>query len=246
MVYIYDGSENGFFTAFVRAFSDETARILSGNAQLPLGQAVETVLTDDCRAERAKARLTQFDKRAIHDARTLLRCGKDDRDEVTFAYLRTLALHKKPVRNILTNACVFRAVEYMKKVGTEIHHLHGFLRFMEVEGGGLYAPITPDNDICDWLLPHFRARFPAQAFVIHDVKRKKAAFYDGKEGCVFPLERADILLSANEADYQALWKKYYAAVNIPSRRRLKQMVGYMPRRYWAFLPEKQGEDLPID
>ncbi len=239
MVYVYDGSEDGFFTAFLQAFTDPNAHIASGETQLFLGEETTCVCTDVARAQRAKRRLLSFDKESIGEIRLLLRCGKADAKQVAFAYLRKLANEKKPVRNMLTCDEVFRAVEYLKKIKLEIHHLHGFIRFMEMESGALYAPFSPDNDICDLLLPHFRARFPLQPFVLHDVKRKKAAFYDGKRSCVLPLDKTEILLSAQEEDWQALWKQYYDAVNIPSRARVKQMISYMPRRYWTFMPERQ-------
>ncbi len=243
MTYVHDGSENGFFTAFLQAFTDQNAYICSGETQLFLGQEVVRVVTDCERAERAKKRLLSFDKRVMKDVRLLLRSGKVDKEQVTFVYLRKLANEKKPVKNMLTDGEVFQAVEYLKKIGLEIHHLHGFVRFMEMESGGLYAPLSPDNDICDLLLPHFRARFPLQPFILHDVKRKKAAVYDGRQSYVLPLDKTDILLSANEEEWQALWQKYYTAVNIPSRDCVKQMVAYMPRRYWTFMPERR-EKLP--
>ena len=79
-------------------------------------------------------------------------------------------------------------------------------------------------------------RFP---FVIHDVRRKKAAVYDGENVFLAPLEHAEVALTADETAWQNLWKKYYKSVNIPSRERLKQMRGYMPVRYWKFMPEKK-------
>ena len=69
------------------------------------------------------------------------------------------------------------------------------------------------------------------------MKRKKAAVYDGEHSFTAPLQKAEILLSADEQDWRALWKNYYESVNIPSRERLKQMRGYMPVRYWKFLSE---------
>ena len=113
---------------------------------------------------------------------------------------------------------------------------------METESGALYAPFSPDNDICDLLLPHCRNRLPQFPFVIHDVKRKKAAVYDGANCFVAPLEEANVLLSADEAAWLSLWKRYYKAVNIPQGARPKQMRGYMPARYWSFLPETQEKE----
>ena len=210
----------------------------SKNKQLLLGQTPIFIETDHARAQKALARLRSFDWGFAHDLAWLLRAGEEDNEQVAFEYARFLATEKRPVRNQFAQACVFKAIEYLRKVGLEIHRFHGFIRFMETASGALYAPFSPDNDICDLLLPHFRARLPAFSFVLHDIKRKKAAVYDGKNAFVAPLDKADIVLSGNETAWKELWKRYYTAVNIPSRERLKQMRGYMPTRYWAQMPEK--------
>ncbi len=239
MVYTFDGTKYGFLTVLLFAFHDAGAIVTSGQTQIPLGMATMDVPTDFARAKKAEERLSFFDSDCAFDLDRLLRCGMDDKEQVAFRYFRLLAQEKRPVSKRLANPDVFTAVEYIKKVGHEIHKLHGFIRFMETESGALYAPFSPDNDICDLLLPHFRARLPQFPFVLHDVKRQKAAVYDGKNSFVAPLAQADILLSADENGWQSLWKKYYGAVNIPCRERLKQMRGYMPARYWKFLPERQ-------
>lgn len=244
MVYTFDGTKYGFLTVLLFAFHDVGAIVTSGRAQIPLGMATMDVPTDFARAKKAEERLLSFDSDCSFDLDRLLRCGMDDKEQVAFRYFRLLAQEKHPVAKRLANPDVFTAVEYIKKVGHEIHKMHGFIRFMETESGALYAPFSPDNDICDLLLPHFRARLPQFPFVIHDVKRQKAAVYDGKNSFIAPLAQADIFLSANENGWQSLWKKYYGAVNIPCRERLKQMRGYMPARYWKFLPERQ--ELPPD
>lgn len=245
MVYIFDGTKSGFLTAFVLAYSDPDAVLASDKIQLPLGQTSVFIKTDEARAEKVKNRLLAFDRDCMRDLDTLLRSGMERREQIAFGYFRVLAREKRPVSKRLAEKEVFEAVECMKKVGHEIHKFHGFIRFMETASGALYAPFAPDNDICELLLPHFRARLPQFPFVLHDIKRKKAAVYDGEHSFVAPLNQAEILLSASETGWQALWKGYYKAVNIPSRERLKQMKGYMPVRYWKFLPETQtsAEDL---
>lgn len=239
MLYQFDGTENGFLTAFVLAFEDENAILSSKTVQLLIEQGQVCVETNLTVAEKAKNRLLSFDRNCMEDLNILLRSGIDNNEQLAFCYFRLLAKLKTPVGKRLADLDVFHAVECMKKVRFEIHRFHGFIRFMETASGALYAPFSPDNDICDLLAPYFRGRFPQFPFVIHDVKRKKAAIYDGKTIFIAPLNEANILLSANETEWQSLWKNYYAAVNIPSRERLKQMKGYMPTRYWQFLPEKQ-------
>lgn len=239
MFYIFDGTKDGFLTAFVRAFTDENAVLSSKQVQLPLGTEPVFVEASEEIAEKAEIRLLSFDREAMYDLDTLLRSGMENNEQIAFRYFRLLAKYKHPIGKRLAEPDVYAAVECIKKVGLEIHKLHGFVRFMETASGALYAPISPDNDVCDLLAPYFRGRFPNFPFVIHDVPRQKAAFYDGKNIFIAYLPHADVLLSNEETAWQSLWKEYYDSVNIPSRERIKQMKGYMPVRYWKHLPEKQ-------
>ncbi len=240
MLYLFDGSKNGFLSTLPKAFSDGEAVVTSKRVQLRLGEGQVCVETDILLAEKVKKRLLSFDGHCMHDLDALLRSNQDGNEQIAFRYFLRLAQLKCPVGKRLADLDVFRAVECIRKVGWEVHKFHGFIRFMETQSGALYAPFSPDNDICDLLAPHFRARLPQFPFVLHDVGRKKACVYDGQTLFLAPLTEAEVLLSTDEQGWQALWKKYYAAVNIPSRERLKQMRGYMPARYWKFLPEKQN------
>ena len=237
MIYFYDGSREAFLTAFVLAFRDPGAVLTSGSAQLAVGQETCFVQTDANRAKKAERRLVSFDKNCMHDLNTILKSGDANRDMVAFNYLHLVAEKGMPVRSMLAEQAVIAADECMRRVKLEIHRMHGFVRFMESASGALYAPISPDNDIAEDLLPHFRARLKNFPFVIHDVGRGKAAVYDGEHTFTAPLKEAEVVLSADEGAWQSLWRKYYESVNIPSRERLRQMRAYMPVRYRKFMPE---------
>ncbi len=239
MIYFFDGSKEAFLCALARAFCDDEAILTSTNAQLSMGQQSIFVAADGARAAQIEQRLLGFDKNCMHDLDLLLRSGDAWRDAAALRYFKFLAEKKRPVRDMLSEEAVIAATECMRRVSYEVHRFHGFVRFLECASGALYAPISPNHDISDLLVPHFRARLPQCPFVIHDVKRKKAAVYDGAHTFVAPLARAEVALAADEKAWQSLWKNYYASVNIPSRERLKQMRGYMPVRYWKFMPEKQ-------
>lgn len=241
MIYLTDGTKECFLTAFLYAFSDENALISSSQTQLALGQESVFVAADAAKAKKAEARLLSFDKDCMNDLFYLLRSGRNDREQIAFRYLKLLTEKKMPVREMAEDASI-AANECIRKVTYEIHRMHGFVRFLESASGALYAPLSPDNDIVDLLTPHFRARLPEFPFVLHDVKRKKAAVYDGKNSFLAPLESAEIVLSADEQRWQSLWQRYYQSVNIPQRERLKQMKGYMPVRYWKHMPEFHATD----
>lgn len=237
MIWFFDGSKDAFLTAFLLAFRDEHAMISSGNHQLALGQESVFVRADAEKARRCEARLKELDAKCMRELDLLLRSGEEEAAQIAFNYFRLIASHGGPVRGMLADDAVAKAAECMRRVTFEAHRLKGFVRFLEGESGALYAPVSPDHDIVDLLLPHFRGRMPEIPFVLHDVRRGKAAVWDGAHAFLAPLERAEIVLAADEEGWQALWKQYYRSVNIPSRRRLKQMKGYMPVRYWKFMPE---------
>ena len=244
MIYLYDGTTEGFLTAFLAAYSDAEAAIASEGFQLPLGAEITNITTDHEKAEKAKKRLLSFDKHSMHDLSYLLRSGQCDKDGAALSYLKFLAEQKRPVIEMLSVDAVRRADDIIRQVGLEIHRMHGFIRFMETESGALYAAFSPDNDIVDLLIPHFSARLPRFPFVIHDIKRKKAAVWDTQHSFLAPLDRAEVVVSADENAWQNLWKQYYESVNIPSRERLKQMRGYLPVRYMKFMPEFNGQAAP--
>ncbi len=237
MIYFIDGTKEGFLTAFLLAFPDPDSAIASSEHQLALGQQCAFVTADEERAKRAERRFLQLDGRCMRELDTLLRSGEKNKEQIAFRYLRLIAQKQRPVRDMLADADVLAASECMARVGHEAERLKGFVRFLESASGALYAPISPDNDICDLLGIHFRARLPGYPFVIHDVSRKKASVWDGEHLFLAPLERAEVLLSADEEAWQSLWREYYRSVNIPSRLRLKQMRGYLPVRYRKFMPE---------
>lgn len=237
MIYFIDKSKEAFFTAFIRAFHDENAYLTSSQCQLTLGQETAFVTADNELALRVQNRFLQLDRGCLKELDYMLRSGDNSREQIAFSYFLLIARYGRPVRGMLAEPAVLAAEECIRKVLHEIDRMHGFVRFIESASGALYAPISPDNDISDLILPHFRARLPEYPFVIHDVPRRKAAIYDGEHTFYAPLSRAEVVLSADEQAWQALWKRYYGAVNIPSRERIKQMKGYLPVRYWKFMPE---------
>lgn len=237
MIYFYDGGKEGFLTALALSFHDKDAVLTSTAQQLSLGQETVVITADPVLAEKITKRLLSFDKHCMKDLDLLLRSGDPDKDATAFNYFRLLAQEKHPVRSMLANHASLAAADCIRRTERELDRMRGFVRFMESASGALYAPISPDNDIVSLLLPHFRARLTGFPFVLHDVKRKKAGVYDGKHSFCIPLDRAEVVLSANENEWQNLWKDYFDSVNIPERERLKQMRGYLPVRYRKFMPE---------
>lgn len=237
--YLYDGTEEGFYTAVFHAYADKEAYVTCENVQLRLGDGGIPVINDENKAVRVLHKVAEYDRRARGEIDAILRSGDPARGQKAFLYVRLLVRRRAPVRQMHAEPAVAEALDVVRRVRRETHDMTGFLRFTETAGGVLYAPYSPDNDITEYLLPHFKARFARLPFVIHDVGREKAGLYNGRETAVVPLGKGEISLSADQEAFERLWRDYYAAIDIPERRREKQMRGYMPVRYWKFMPEKR-------
>lgn len=239
-IYITDGTENSFYTAAFSACTDKDCIITSDRTvQLSLGSTVIDVETDREKCTRVRKKLFEYDPNALGDISLILRRGSPAKEMAALNYLRLIVQKKSPVRNMLAHPSVIEALEEKKRVTLEAHRFTGFLRFMEGSGGVFYAPFAPDNDILELILPHFIKRLAAQSFIIHDTLRKKAALYNARE-CVIVQTESKVLVQLGEREelFQNLWKEYYRSVNIEQRPHERQMKGYMPVRYWKFLPEK--------
>lgn len=238
-IFITDGSPEGFFTAVFDAFNQKDATITSDtHVQLALDSEVIRLIPDAGKSGRVLRGIYNCDRYAAEEISLVLRSCDPLKEQIVFEYIKKLMQIKFPIRKRLSLPEVIRFNDISYKVTGETHRLKGLLRFMECAGGVLYAPYSPDNNITDLLMAHFAERLKSEKFVIHDLNRKIAGMYDGREWIMGYAGEADIYLSEQEKAFESLWKKYYNAVDIKERPHEKQMKRSMPVRYWKFLPEK--------
>ncbi len=242
-IYICKPEPTSFFTAVFDAFKDKDCAITSNeNIQLSLDCEVVNIDENEDKCGRVIRGLIKYDRQAVEDICLVLRSGNAAKEQTAFEYIKRLIERKIPIRKAFNLPEVIEFNELYQKVTGELNDMKGFLRFIESAEGVLYAPYSPDNDITDLLMPHFAERLKTERFVIHDLKRKIAGMYDGHEWVTSFAGEAEIYLSEYERSFETLWKKYYKSVNIAERPHEKQMRGYMPARYWKFMPEKNDND----
>ena len=242
-IFITDGGSDSFFTAVFDAYKESECVITSDSqVQMSFDSEIVKVERDTEKCGRVQRGIEKYDRNAIDDILLVLRSSDSLKEQIAFDYIKRLMERKSPVDKAFNLPEVIVFNELKGKVTYEIHRFCGFLRFMESENGAFYAPYSPDHDITDLLMPHFVARFQTEKFVIHDIGRKIAGVYDSHEWVMVYAGEAEIYLSEYEKVFQTLWKKYYKSVNIKERPHEKQMKGYMPVRYWKFLPEKNAEN----
>jgi probable DNA metabolism protein len=131
---------------------------------------------------------------------------------------------------------VHRLLMMEKAVRRDIHKMHAFVRFRQVEAEGeehFVAWHRPDHHIVRPATPFFARRFPNMRWTI--LTPHESATWDLSELSFGPGVPAD---QAPEPDrLEELWKTYYASIFNPARIKLKAMKKEMPVRHWRTLPE---------
>ncbi len=85
------------------------------------------------------------------------------------------------LQNHLTNPSIQRVFELFRATNNEAHHYLGFLRFVQLDTGVLYAKIRPRNYVLEPLSVHFADRIPGENWIIHDSVRRIVAIHPALE-----------------------------------------------------------------
>jgi DNA polymerase len=127
-----------------------------------------------------------------------------------------------------------------KTVSRDIHKMHAFLRFREVNdpvvGERFIAWYEPGHFILEETSQFFVDRFGSMDWTI--LTPKGSLWWDRKELAIGPpASRTD----TPEADAFGLaWRTYYESTYNPARTNLGLMGQHMPKKYWRNLPETQA------
>lgn len=132
----------------------------------------------------------------------------------------------------------------IKQVRRESHHLHAFLRFVEMPvategppGPEYVAWHEPAHDILALASEHFIGRMGRSRWLI--ATPQDGVYYDGTQliherRC--PLEWQQLAQRAHDPQGE-LWLTYYSHIFNPARLNPKVMQGHLPTRFWKNLPE---------
>ncbi len=235
--YVYDSTFEGIFTSAYYALKNkETPKIYSKLNYEPcfLLEHIE-IETNLEIYKKVKNALIKISAKTFTYLEVAFKSNSDKRHEVIFNCIIKTILVKKDLLLNFSDFHFFNLNKIVDAVRLEAHRFLGFIRFSKSQNGVFYACFEPDNDIIDLILPHFKKRFYAIPFILHDVKNGKLyATFKGKTERHFNLyKKAKI-----SDDYAKLFKTYYDTVFIKERKNERQMLNYMPRRYHKNMPEK--------
>ena len=243
-LYVYDGTFYGLMTTI--------ARILEGNDSPTSIQPLKSV-TPDLFSEPRRIETVEFVAEDLlfqirneiselaynHVVYTFLSEHKDC-EIILYYYIRKGFMVGEMIDQMLTDRWVARVHALTRKVERQVHRFKGFVRFSALADGSYYATIEPDYYILPLIAPHFVKRLADQSWIIHDIKRNKAAIYNQKEICISDISLfKDLVFSNGDEEHKRLWKQYYDTVAVKERSNLKLRQQFMPLKYQQHLIEVQ-------
>lgn len=150
------------------------------------------------------------------------------------------------VDQLLTDTWVAKAHALTRKVEREVHRFKGFVRFRQLADGSYYSTIAPDYNILPLITPHFVQRLADQSWIIHDLKRHKAAIYNKKSVCISEISLyKDLVFAQGDEEHKRLWQQYYETIGIKERENPKLRQHFIPKKYQQHLVELQPPESPI-
>lgn len=242
MIIHYDGSLAGLLTVCHRSIARSQApEAICRPPWLDPGlfDLVEDVMTDRQTAAALRARICRdISARCVDTVRLAF---LSEHPGIELFLWRYLALGWKlgaRLDSCLAHPDVHTVHCWARRTAHEGHRLKGLARFRETADGTLYAPLRADANVLPLLAPHFARRLD-RPWVLHDVARGIGAI--GRDGryLLGTLNAPDeICWSADEMEWQELWRAFHRRIAIPERISKRRQRQFMPMKYWEYLIEQ--------
>jgi len=156
-------------------------------------------------------------------------------DPERFALLYAMLLRLKSDRQALDNEAdplVRRLQDLAKAVRRDIHKMHAFVRFRELDGR-FVAFFEPEHHIVRRAASFFVNRFTNMRWSI--LTPEISIHLDGEKLSEGPgATRAD---APSGDPLEETWRTYYASIFNPARLKIGAMLKEMPKKYWRNMPE---------
>ena len=124
-----------------------------------------------------------------------------------------------------------------KEVRRDVHKMHAFVRFREVDQPGgttrFIAFFEPDHHIVRHTAGFFVRRFTNMDWSI--LTPEISIHWDGEELTEGPGATREEAPGGDPLE--AMWKTYYASIFNPARLKVGAMLKEMPKKYWRNMPE---------
>jgi probable DNA metabolism protein len=249
LVFVVEDSFDGLLTAIFEVYDanrQPDAIASSGRMQPGLFERRVKIATDPVKAERVwkglRRHLGGKRRRMLFEAYLSVDPG------VETAILRyvwgALPARGRRRRKVALDSQL-QVEKLSQQVRREAHRLKGFIRFQKTGDDQYLALVAPRYDVLPLIRRHFESRFADQKWIIYDTSRNYGIRFNCDQTQEIRLDAGELnafrhAKMAEEQLCQSLWQQYFAAVNIAERDNPKLHLRQLPRRFWRYLPEKQG------
>ena len=252
MIFLYDGTFEGFLSAVFDAFPAKEDVIIEKKekSQSVLFTEIREIETSSEKAERVADKLLSIcGKRGFSAIVYIFLSETESCETYAFYLIKSVIKYGSKAFSRFQDEKIARAMEIRKKVSKECERFLGILRFSELSNGIFYAPCEPDFNILPIIAGHFYERLSGTKWMIHDLRRGIAVYHcDGKtENVEFIDEMTSHLnmsallgKSENEEDFARMWSGYFKIIAIETRKNPKLQRQFMPQRYWKYITEKKN------
>lgn len=250
MIFLYDGTFEGFLSAVFDAFLIRTEVEIAKKSgwQPQLFAETREVETSAEKAERVTAKILKVcGNRGFSAIVYIFLSEAENCETLDFYLIRSVLKHGMKAFSCFQDERIAEAMLLRKKVSREYDKMLGLIRFSELSTGVFYAPCEPEFNILPLLVPHFYERLSGTRWMIHDLGRGIAVYH--AEGKTEDVEFIDEMTShlnmgqllgksENESGFEKMWQNYFKTIAIESRTNPKLQRRCMPQRYWKYLTEK--------
>jgi len=246
MVFLYDGTYEGFLSAVFDAYAlkTEPRDIISmeRDYQEELGARHHHVETCDAKADRLMAGMKLNGGGIAGRTMTAFLSWVPDRELILYRYI-VLGFRIKNAIHLKLDDDTVRAVNGMISLTErEKYKWKGFLRFSVLDNNLFYAEMSPECNVLTLIMPHFERRMGTTPFLVHDRTFKQVGLYDAREWVVRSSEGLTLPeFHADEKKYRYLWKLFYDTTAMEFRANDKQRRQVMPKRYRQHVTEMQEQ-----
>ena len=244
-VWVYDGSFEGLLTTIYAWFytKDKPSKIVEANRfQGDLLYEEIAIVNDAVQSQKVADGIMK--KLGSETFELMMKAYLSEDEDIAMIIIQFLEYAFKDGAKVIKHLADPRVAAFANRsaaVSRESHKLIGLIRFVELEGGILYASYESTYSQLLILAPHFAQRLSNQIWVIHDIKREQAAFYRNNEWYMTALA-ADFTVTQTAAEemFQGLWQRYYKHIAIEQRKNENLRRQNMPKKYWKYLVELKG------
>ena len=250
--FTYDGTFDGLLTCVFEAFDRKQFPQQIFKHETPLLFTENyNIETDEQKANRVVEGLRK--KLSPIAFQMVFTCWLSELEEIEvllFNYICKSFLAEKSIEMNFADSDVLELSKIYRKVGKEAERMRQFVRFQKTTDNIYFASIKPLYNVLPLVSDFFKDRFADQQWVIYDLKRDYALYYNLRKVETVHFEDLKInrlngklhskLLTQDEQYFQSSWKDYLKSVTIKERKNLKQQLQFMPKRFWKYLTEKQS------